>query len=44
MAPPLQGGLFNSPHGLAVDADLNVYVTEFLVGGRLVKLTHFSEN
>lgn len=36
--PELRAGQFNSPHGIAVDAMGNVYVTEFLVGGRLVKL------
>jgi DNA-binding beta-propeller fold protein YncE len=36
--PELRAGEFNSPHGIAVDATGNVYVTEFLVGGRLVKL------
>lgn len=43
VSPPLSAGRFNSPHGLAVDADLNLYVTEWLVGGRLVKLAHFRQ-
>ena len=34
----LRPGLFNSPHGLAADAEGNLYVSEFLIGGRLVKL------
>jgi hypothetical protein len=34
----LQPGKFNSPHGLAVDAEGNLYVAEWLIGGRLVKL------
>lgn len=38
--PPLSAGRFNSPHGLAVDRDLNLYVSEFLLGGRLVRLEH----
>ena len=37
--PALRVGKFNSPHGLAVDADGNLYVAEWLVGGRLTKLT-----
>lgn len=31
-------GRFNSPHGLAVDRDGNLYVAEWLIGGRTVKL------
>ena len=31
-------GKFNSPHGLAVDRDGNLYVAEWLIGGRTVKL------
>ena len=34
----LRPGLFNSPHGLAADTDGHLYVSEFLIGGRLVKL------
>lgn len=37
--PHLQRGRFNSPHGLTVDTDGNVYVAEWLIGGRMVKLT-----
>ena len=34
----LEPGKFNSPHGLATDADGNIYVAEWLIGGRLTKL------
>jgi DNA-binding beta-propeller fold protein YncE len=34
----LQTGKFNSPHGLAVDSQGNLYVAEFLIGGRFTKL------
>jgi DNA-binding beta-propeller fold protein YncE len=34
----LQTGKFNSPHGLAVDSNGNLYVAEFLIGGRFTKL------
>jgi hypothetical protein len=34
----LQPGRFNSPHGLAADAQGNLYVSEWLIGGRLTKL------
>ena len=34
----LRPGLFNSPHGVAADADGNLYVAEWLIGGRYVKL------
>jgi hypothetical protein len=36
--PPLAPGRFNSPHTLAADADGNLYVTEWMLGGRLTKL------
>ncbi|MBI4306154.1 MAG: hypothetical protein HY678_07515 [Chloroflexi bacterium] len=36
--PPLEPGRFNSPHGITADADGNVYVAEWLIGGRYVKL------
>ena len=35
----LEPGKFNSPHGMAVDANGNIYVAEWLIGGRMVKLT-----
>ena len=31
-------GRFNSPHGVDVDTDGNVYVVEWIVGGRIIKL------
>ncbi len=31
-------GLFNSPHGITSDPDGNIYVTEWLIGGRYTKL------
>lgn len=34
----LEPGKFNSPHGMTVDADGNIYVAEWLIGGRHVKL------
>ena len=34
----LESGKFNSPHGMAVDADGNIYVAEWLIGGRVTKL------
>jgi hypothetical protein len=38
-APDLRHGRFNSPHGLAADADGRLYVAEWLIGGRMIKLT-----
>lgn len=35
---PVHPGRFNSPHGIATDRDGAIYVSEWLVGGRLVKL------
>ena len=37
--PRLEPGKFNSPHTLAADGDCNLYVTEWLLGGRLTKLS-----
>lgn len=34
----IETGKFNSPHGVTSDADGNLYVVEWLVGGRVVKL------
>ena len=34
----LEPGKFNSPHGMAVDAQGNLYVAEWLIGGRFIKL------
>jgi hypothetical protein len=36
--PPLEAGKFNSPHTLAADAEGNLYVTEWLIGGRVTTL------
>lgn len=36
--PRLEKGKFNSPHTLATDRAGNLYVTEWLLGGRLTKL------
>ena len=35
---PLVPGLFNSPHGAAVDGSGNIFVVEWRVGGRVIKL------
>ena len=35
----LEPGKFNSPHGMAADHDGNIYVAEWLIGGRVTKLT-----
>ena len=34
----LQPGKFNSPHGMAADKDGNLYVVEWITGGRITKL------
>lgn len=34
----LQPGRFNSPHGVTADEDGNIYVAEWLIGGRYLKL------
>lgn len=34
----IQAGRFNSPHGAAADADGNIYVVEWIIGGRITKL------
>ncbi|MBS1879661.1 MAG: hypothetical protein JST31_09125 [Actinobacteria bacterium] len=36
--PELRPGHFGSPHGLAVDAGGDVYVAEWVLGGRMVRL------
>ena len=36
--PDLEPGKFNSPHGIAADAEGNLYVPEWLIGGRFTKL------
>jgi DNA-binding beta-propeller fold protein YncE len=38
----LEIGKFNSPHGIAVDCDGNIYVAEWLIGGRTIKLAKAS--
>lgn len=40
--PQLEPGRFNSPHTLASDPAGNLYVTEWLLGGRLTKLVRHS--
>jgi len=37
--PPLRPGRFNSPHGVAVTADGRIIVGEWLIGGRVSRLT-----
>jgi DNA-binding beta-propeller fold protein YncE len=39
--PPLRPGVLNSPHTLAVDSDGDVYVAEWLIGGRVTKLARY---
>jgi hypothetical protein len=34
----LKPGKFNSPHGMTIDRDGNIYVAEWLIGGRMTKL------
>ena len=34
----LEPGKFNSPHGVGADRDGNIYVAEWLIGGRMTKL------
>ena len=34
----IEAGKFNSPHGIAADPDGNIYVAEWLIGGRIIKL------
>lgn len=34
----IQPGRFNSPHGIASDAQGNLYVVEWIIGGRITKL------
>lgn len=38
--PQLEPGAFNRPHTLAADSSGNLYVTEWLLGGRLTKLAY----
>ena len=34
----LRPGKFNSPHGMTIDTEGNIYVAEWLIGGRMTKL------
>ena len=34
----LEPGRFNSPHGMAVDNEGNLYIAEWLIGGWFIKL------
>jgi hypothetical protein len=34
----IETGKFNSPHGVTSDSEGNLYVVEWLIGGRIVKL------
>jgi len=36
--PLLKPGAFNSPHGVCADPDGNIYISEWLIGGRWIKL------
>jgi hypothetical protein len=38
VAPQLVPGKFNSPHAIASDAQGNLYITEWVIGGRTIKL------
>ena len=39
----LRPGKFNSPHGIAADSGGNIYVAEWLIGGRMTKLEKASD-
>lgn len=34
----LQAGKLNSPHGIDIDSNGNIYISEWLIGGRFIKL------
>tara|TARA_B100000029_G_scaffold507327_1_gene591701 strand:- start:1531 stop:2562 length:1032 start_codon:yes stop_codon:yes gene_type:complete len=36
--PELEEGKFNSPHGMAIDREGNLFISEWLIGGRSIKL------
>lgn len=38
-----QPGCFNSPHGITVDGSGRIYVSEWMIGGRVVELTPTSD-
>ena len=40
--PETRSAEFNSPHSLATDADGNLYVSEWLIGGRYTRLKIFA--
>jgi hypothetical protein len=37
-AAQIHAGKFNSPHGMAVDKNGNLYISEWIIGGRITKL------
>ena len=37
----LSSGKFNSPHGMAVDGDGNIYIAEWVIEGRHIRLPRF---
>lgn len=39
VAPLLKPGVLRSPHGVAVDSEGTIYLTEWMLGGRQVRLT-----
>ena len=39
----VEPGKFNSPHGIATDERGNIYVAEWLIGGRFTKLAKISD-
>ncbi|MFO7447499.1 MAG: hypothetical protein R6W90_14100 [Ignavibacteriaceae bacterium] len=39
----IEAGKFNSPHAVAVDDEGSLYVVEWIIGGRVVKLSHKSK-
>lgn len=39
VAPAIRAGRFNSPHGVAARRDGRLYISEWIIGGRIVELT-----
>jgi hypothetical protein len=39
VAADLESGVFHTPHGVAIDANGRIYVSEFSIGGRIAVLT-----
>ena len=35
----LEKGMFNSPHGITADKQGNVFISDWLIGGRITKLS-----